>query len=45
MFYSAIRGEAYESFLSEDTELPMMHIDDLVTGTVRKKRNKNFIVV
>ena len=34
IFYSIIKGETYDCFLSEDTRLPMMYMDDLVRGTV-----------
>ncbi len=34
MFYAAAKNEHYNCFLSEETALPMMHIDDLIEGTV-----------
>ncbi len=34
MFYAAAQNKAYQCFLSEETALPMMHIDDLIEGTV-----------
>ncbi len=34
MFYKAIRGEKYTCFVREDTELPMMYMDDAVRGTL-----------
>jgi len=34
MFYAAAQNKDYQCFLSEDTALPMMHIDDLIDGTV-----------
>jgi len=34
IFYSALRGEKYVSFLSEDTFLPMMHMDDAIRATL-----------
>ena len=36
MFYAAAQNKPYQCFLSEDTGLPMMHIDDLIHGTVTK---------
>jgi len=34
MFYAAAQNKDYQCFLSEETALPMMHIDDLINGTV-----------
>jgi hypothetical protein len=34
LFYSAASKKQYACFLTENTELPMMHIDDLIDGTV-----------
>ena len=34
IFYSAFRENAYECFLSPDTRLPMMYIDDAIRGTI-----------
>lgn len=34
IFYKAINGEVYECFLSENTILPMMYIDDAVNATI-----------
>jgi len=35
MFYAAAQNQSYQSFLSENTALPMMHIDDLIDGTIQ----------
>ena len=34
IFYKAVGGEKYECFLSEDTTLPMMYMDDAIRGTI-----------
>ncbi len=34
MFYKAIEGEKYTCFVREDTELPMMYMEDAVRGTL-----------
>lgn len=34
IFHKAIAGEKYECFLSEDTMLPMMYMDDAVKATI-----------
>jgi threonine 3-dehydrogenase len=34
MFYAAAQNQPYQCFLSEETALPMMHIDDLIDGTL-----------
>ena len=34
IFHKAIDGEAYKCFLSEDTMLPMMYMDDAVKATI-----------
>ncbi|MFK7954254.1 MAG: NAD-dependent epimerase/dehydratase family protein [Ekhidna sp.] len=34
IFYKAIAGEKYECFLTEDTMLPMMYMDDAVKATI-----------
>ena len=34
IFYKAIRGEAFECFLSKDTVLPMMYMEDAVNATI-----------
>lgn len=33
IFYSALKGEDYTCFLSEDTRLPMMYMDDAIRAT------------
>lgn len=35
IFYAALSGVAYDCFLSEDTELPMMYISDAIRATVQ----------
>uniref|UniRef100_A0A7S1PFK9 L-threonine 3-dehydrogenase, mitochondrial n=1 Tax=Percolomonas cosmopolitus TaxID=63605 RepID=A0A7S1PFK9_9EUKA len=35
IFYSAIRGEKYQCFLSEDVQLPMMYMPDCVNCTIK----------
>ena len=35
MYYAAVNGEECVSFLHENTELPMIHLDDCIEGTVR----------
>lgn len=35
MFEKAAENKSYECFLTEHSELPMIHIDDLVNGTVK----------
>mmetsp|Transcript_23912 Transcript_23912/g.20880 ORF Transcript_23912/g.20880 Transcript_23912/m.20880 type:complete len:189 (+) Transcript_23912:423-989(+) len=44
MFYHAVQNKPYESFLSEDTQLPMMHIDDLVSGTTALIEAPNYLL-
>ncbi len=34
IFHDAIKKGAYESFLSADTELPMMHMEDAIRATI-----------
>jgi nucleoside-diphosphate-sugar epimerase len=34
IFYKAIKGESFECFLSEDTTLPMMYMEDAVEATI-----------
>jgi len=34
IFYKAIQGETYKCFLSENTVLPMMYMDDAVNATI-----------
>jgi len=34
IFHSAVKGEVYTSFLSEDTALPMMYMDDAIKATI-----------
>ena len=34
IFYYAARGTPYECYLRHDTPMPMIHIDDLVRGTI-----------
>ncbi|MBD79110.1 MAG: NAD-dependent epimerase [Crocinitomicaceae bacterium] len=33
IFYSALRGESFDCFLSHDTSLPMMHMEDAIRAT------------
>lgn len=35
MYYNAVQNKKYKCFLKEDTGLPMMHIDDLIEGTIK----------
>ncbi|MFA5417206.1 MAG: NAD-dependent epimerase/dehydratase family protein [Bacteroidales bacterium] len=35
IFYEAVRKGSYECFLSEDTALPMMFMDDAINNTIR----------
>ncbi|RLD86519.1 MAG: hypothetical protein DRJ02_08505 [Bacteroidetes bacterium] len=35
IFYEAIKKGSYESFLSEDTALPMMFMDDAIKNTIK----------
>ena len=35
IFFEALRNGKYSSFLSENTELPMMYMDDAVRGTIQ----------
>jgi nucleoside-diphosphate-sugar epimerase len=35
IYHKAILNKAYESFLSEDTKLPMMYMDDAIDATVK----------
>jgi len=35
IFYEAIRKKCYKSFLTEDTTLPMMYMDDAIDATIR----------
>lgn len=35
IFYEAIRKKCYNSFLTEDTTLPMMYMDDAIDATIR----------
>ncbi|RCH55519.1 NAD-dependent epimerase [Mucilaginibacter hurinus] len=34
IFHEALKNSRYESFLSADTELPMMHMDDAIRATI-----------
>ena len=34
IFHAAIKGEAYDCFLAEDTRLPMMYIHDAIRATI-----------
>ena len=34
IFYSALKGEKYTCFLSEDTPLPMMYMEDAIRATI-----------
>lgn len=34
IFHAAVKGEAYECFLKEDTRLPMMYIPDAIRATI-----------
>lgn len=34
IFHDALKKSAYESFLSAETELPMMYMDDAIRGTI-----------
>ncbi|MCK5637407.1 MAG: NAD-dependent epimerase/dehydratase family protein [Flavobacteriaceae bacterium] len=35
IFYEAIKRKSYTSFLSENTNLPMMYMDDAISATIR----------
>lgn len=35
IFHSAVKGETYTSFLSKDTALPMMYMDDAIKATIQ----------
>jgi len=35
MYYNAVQNQDYRCFLKEDSGLPMMHIDDLIDGTIK----------
>ncbi|MBS3816980.1 MAG: NAD-dependent epimerase/dehydratase family protein [Candidatus Thermoplasmatota archaeon] len=35
MFYKAIQGEKYTCFVREDTQLPMMYMEDAIEGTLQ----------
>lgn len=35
IFYEALQNKKYESFLREDSELPMMYMPDAVAGTIK----------
>ncbi|MFW6176616.1 MAG: NAD-dependent epimerase/dehydratase family protein [Thermoplasmatota archaeon] len=34
MFYKAVQGEDYECFVTEDTKLPLMYMEDAIRGTL-----------
>lgn len=34
IFHEALKNESYECFLSEDTKLPMMHMEDAIRATI-----------
>ncbi|MFW6375913.1 MAG: NAD-dependent epimerase/dehydratase family protein [Thermoplasmatota archaeon] len=34
MFYKAVQGENYECFVTEDTKLPLMYMEDAIRGTL-----------
>lgn len=35
IFHSAVKGDTYTSFLSKDTALPMMYMDDAIKATIQ----------
>ena len=35
IFHSAVKGKAYTSFLSKDTALPLMYMDDAIKATIQ----------
>jgi len=39
MFHGAIKAQQYTCYLSEDTRLPMMYIDDAIRGTLELMRS------
>ncbi|MCF6297888.1 MAG: NAD-dependent epimerase/dehydratase family protein [Flavobacteriaceae bacterium] len=41
IFHEAIKNKTYKSFLSEDTILPMMYMDDAIDATIKLMKNKN----
>ena len=41
MFHEAIKNKSYTSFLSEDTVLPMMFMDDAIDATIQLMENDN----
>ena len=43
IFHEAIKNKTYKSFLSENTLLPMMYMDDAIDATVELMENKNII--
>ncbi len=46
IFYEAIRKKCYKSFLTEDTTLPMMYMDDAIDATIKLMqvdKNKKYI--
>jgi nucleoside-diphosphate-sugar epimerase len=46
IFYEAIRRKKYTSFLSEDTKLPMMYMDDAIDATIelmQAEKSSNYV--
>jgi nucleoside-diphosphate-sugar epimerase len=46
IFYEAIKRKSYTSFLSENTVLPMMYMDDAISATIslmQKNKNSDYV--
>jgi len=41
IFYKALKNEKYECYIAENTELPMMFMDDAINATIRLMNAKN----